>query len=125
MSVVLGYVVYLTPQIVTYMTPVAVLVGVMVTFGLMASGSQLVALKGELGPLVPRYPGLQMPVELVHGDADRTVGLDIHSRPLARQVPGAGLTVLPGIGHMLHQVATRACAERIATAERRGKSAGR
>lgn len=86
---------------------------------------QLVALKGELGPLVPRYPGLQMPVELVHGDADRTVGLDIHSRPLARQVPGAGLTVLPGIGHMLHQVATRACAERIATAERRGKSAGR
>ncbi len=47
MSVVLGYVVYLTPQIVTYMTPVAVLVGVMVTFGLMASGSQLVALKAS------------------------------------------------------------------------------
>lgn len=46
-AVVLGYVVYLTPQIVTYMTPVAVLVGVMVTFGLMASGSQLVALKAS------------------------------------------------------------------------------
>lgn len=46
-SLVFGYVVYLTPQIVTYMTPVAVLVGVMVTFGLMASGSQLVALKAS------------------------------------------------------------------------------
>lgn len=46
-AVVLGYVVYLTPQIVTYMTPIAVLVGVMVTFGLMASGSQLVALKAS------------------------------------------------------------------------------
>lgn len=74
---------------------------------------QLVALKEELRPLIPAYPALPMPVEIVHGDADRTVGLDIHSRPLARQAPHANLTVLPGIGHMLHQTATRDVVERI------------
>lgn len=76
---------------------------------------QLVALKEELRPMVPAYAGLAMPVGILHGDADRTVGLDIHSRPLARQVRQARLTVLPGIGHMLHQVATDACVTVIAT----------
>lgn len=79
---------------------------------------QLVALKEELRPMIPRYPGLAMPVELVHGDADRTVGLDIHARPFVEQVPGARLTVLPGIGHMLHQVATDAVVARIDAAAR-------
>ncbi len=74
---------------------------------------QLVALKEELRPMIPAYPGLAMPLEIVHGDADRTVGLDIHSRPLAAQLPHARLTVLPGIGHMLHQVATTQVVARI------------
>ena len=46
-----------------------------------------------------------MPVEILHGEADNTVGLEIHSAPLAAQVPHARFTRLPGIGHMLHQVA--------------------
>ncbi len=66
---------------------------------------QLEALKAQIRPMVPRYPGLAMPVEILHGDADKTVGLEIHSVPLAAEVPGARLTRLPGIGHMLHQVA--------------------
>lgn len=81
---------------------------------------QLVALKEELRPMVPAYPSLPMPVTIVHGDADTTVGLDIHSRPLARQIPHATLTVLPGIGHMIHQVATNAVAEQIGSAARQG-----
>lgn len=47
LGVVLGYLLYLSPQVITYMAPLAVLVGVMVTFGLMASGSQIVALKAS------------------------------------------------------------------------------
>lgn len=46
-GIVLGYLLYLSPQVVSYMLPLAVLVGVMVTFGLMASGSQVVALKAS------------------------------------------------------------------------------
>ncbi|MFT3974343.1 MAG: alpha/beta hydrolase [Amaricoccus sp.] len=80
---------------------------------------QLVGLKEEIRPLVPAYPRLAMPIELVHGDADRTVGLDIHSRPFARQVPQAELVVLPGVGHMLHQVATAEVAARIRATARR------
>ena len=74
---------------------------------------QLVALKEELRPIVPAYPRLPMPIEVLHGDADETVGLDIHSRPFVRQVEHARLTVLPGVGHMLHQVATPEVTARI------------
>ncbi len=80
---------------------------------------QLVALKEELRPMVPRYPRLAMPVEIVHGDADRTVGLGIHSEPLAMQLPNGRLTTLRGIGHMVHQVATGQVVERIDQAARR------
>jgi pimeloyl-ACP methyl ester carboxylesterase len=66
---------------------------------------QLSRLKDEIRPMVPRYPALAMPVEILHGEADKTVGLEIHSVPLAAQVPHARFTRLPGIGHMLHQVA--------------------
>ncbi|HQR37830.1 MAG TPA: LptF/LptG family permease, partial [Blastocatellia bacterium] len=41
------YVLYLSPQIIAYMMPLAMLVGVMVTFGLMESGSQIVAFKAS------------------------------------------------------------------------------
>ena len=78
---------------------------------------QLVALKDELRPMVAFYPRLALPVALMHGDAERTVGVDIHSRPFLRQVPHARLTILPGIGHMLHQVATAAVVAEIARPE--------
>ena len=55
--------------------------------------------------MAPRYPSLAMPVEIVHGTADTTVSLSIHSEAMARQVAGARLTRLEGIGHMPHHVA--------------------
>ena len=80
---------------------------------------QLVALKEELRPMVPAYPRLAIPIEIVHGEADRTVGLDLHSAALAQQVPQARFTRLPGIGHMLHQVATAQVVEKIDAAASR------
>jgi len=59
----------------------------------------------EIEALHPRYGEIAVPLEIVHGTADTTVGLSIHSRPLADQVPGATLTVLDGVGHMPHHVA--------------------
>jgi pimeloyl-ACP methyl ester carboxylesterase len=79
---------------------------------------QLDTLKQELRPMIPDYPKLPMPIELVHGEADTTVGLEIHSAVFARQVPHARLTRLPGIGHMLHQVATENVVARIKVAAR-------
>ncbi len=69
------------------------------------NAADLVALKGHIGRMQPRYGSMAMPVELLHGNADGVVHLDIHSRPFAETVPGARLTVLDGIGHMPHHVA--------------------
>jgi pimeloyl-ACP methyl ester carboxylesterase len=79
---------------------------------------QLASLREQVREMVPLYRRLDLPVELVHGDADVTVGFDLHSVPLARQLPHANLTRLPGIGHMVHQVATMRVIEAIDTAAR-------
>ena len=67
---------------------------------LRANAAQVAALKRQLRSMVPRYPELAIPVEIVHGAADAVVPHAVHALPLARQIPGARLTTLPGIGHM-------------------------
>ncbi|MEM9350783.1 MAG: alpha/beta hydrolase [Pseudomonadota bacterium] len=67
---------------------------------LRANGRQVHGLKPYVIEMVQDYPGITVPVEIVHGDADTTVPLQVHSIPLSEQVPGANLTVLPGVGHM-------------------------
>jgi pimeloyl-ACP methyl ester carboxylesterase len=62
--------------------------------------AQVNALRAELVTMEPRYPTLTLAIELVHGDADTIVPIDIHSRPLSQLLPNATLTVLPGTGHM-------------------------
>jgi pimeloyl-ACP methyl ester carboxylesterase len=56
----------------------------------------------EITQMVPDYAGIDMPVEVLHGDADTTVWLSIHSEPLARQIDGANLVVMEGVGHSPH-----------------------
>ena len=62
----------------------------------------------EITALHERFDAIDVPLEIVHGTADTTVGLSIHSEPLAEQVAGAHLTVLDGIGHMPHHAAPAA-----------------
>ena len=69
---------------------------------LTANTAQVNALRAELVTMQPRYPGLSLPVELIHGSADTIVPLDIHSRPLSDHLPNVTLTVLDGAGHMPH-----------------------
>lgn len=64
------------------------------------NSEQVSNLKGFLKVMSPAYRTLPMPIEIVHGTADRTVGLDIHGRRLAEDAPEANLTVLEGVGHM-------------------------
>lgn len=69
---------------------------------LRANTRQVNTLRPHVVEMAARYASLTLPVEIVHGDADVTVPLAIHSEPLSRLIPGAVLTVLPGIGHMPH-----------------------
>jgi len=49
-----------------------------------------------------RYPGLELPIEIVHGDADETVPIRVHSGPLSERLATVNLDVIPGAGHMPH-----------------------
>ncbi len=69
---------------------------------LAANAAQINSLRPQIVELEPRWPGLTLPVEMVHGTADTVVPLDIHSRPLAPRLPQATLTVIEGAGHMPH-----------------------
>lgn len=67
---------------------------------LVANARQVNGLRPQLVAMQPRYPGLDLPVELIHGDADTIVPLAIHSARLVDMLPDARLTVIPGGGHM-------------------------
>jgi pimeloyl-ACP methyl ester carboxylesterase len=68
-----------------------------------ANARQVNTLRPHIVAMAPRYASeLTLPIEILHGDLDTTVPLDIHSIPLRDAVPQAKLTVLTGVGHMPH-----------------------
>ncbi len=88
---------------------------------LRANAVQLKTLRSQLIAMAPRYGRLEMPVEILHGDADPLVDHDAHATPLVRAIPRARLTTLPGIGHMVHHAAPseiEAALDRLAAAAR-------
>jgi pimeloyl-ACP methyl ester carboxylesterase len=82
----------------------------------------------DSGLLVPsaaalerRYGQLRPPVAIVAGAEDRIVDPGLHSLRLHREVPGSGLWVVPGEGHMVHHGAAGVVAdalEAVSTAAR-------
>ncbi|MFW2541855.1 alpha/beta fold hydrolase [Primorskyibacter sp. 2E107] len=80
---------------------------------------QRAALLAEMTALSEQYDALAMPIEVLHGTADDTVGASIHSQPFAERHATAALTLLEGIGHMPHQVRPGAVIESIHRAARR------
>ena len=68
------------------------------------NGNQVVNLKKSLVAMEPHYHELTMPVEILHGLADTTVPAQIHGERLAKVLPNAHLTLIPGAGHMIHQI---------------------
>jgi pimeloyl-ACP methyl ester carboxylesterase len=73
-----------------------------------ANAEDLDNLHAALERMAPRYPSLSMPIEAVHGAADRTVWAEVHSKPLARDAQNGRLTLLEGVGHMPHHAAEEA-----------------
>lgn len=81
-----------------------------------ANTRQVNALNGYLRQMQPLYGTLTLPIEQVHGDLDTTVGLELHSRRLAADLPNAALQVLEGVGHMPHHANPDAVVAAIARA---------
>lgn len=69
--------------------------------------------------IAPGYPGLSVPVEILHGDRDWLLDIDQHGVELAEALPDGRLTPLPGVGHMAHHAridAVEAAVDRLAAA---------
>jgi pimeloyl-ACP methyl ester carboxylesterase len=69
---------------------------------LRANARQVNGLKPHVTAMAAEYPGLRLPVEILHGTADRIVPLAVHAEPMSRLLPAARLTALEGTGHMPH-----------------------
>jgi pimeloyl-ACP methyl ester carboxylesterase len=54
-----------------------------------------------------RYGELKMPVSIVAGSGDRLVDPRQHSERLNGDIAGSRLTILPGVGHMVHHADPR------------------
>ena len=75
---------------------------------LRANAQQVNALRPHVVDMQKRYGTLTMPIEMIHGDADTIVPLDIHARVLMGDVPDGRLTVIEGMGHMPQHTAPEA-----------------
>jgi pimeloyl-ACP methyl ester carboxylesterase len=71
----------------------------------LANARDLVTLKEAVREQAARYADIRLPTVVIAGDADKTVSLNIHSRPFAAAVPDAKLIVLPNVGHMVQNAA--------------------
>lgn len=87
---------------------------------LRANGLQRRHLLTQITAQAPLYGGIKIPVEILHGTADRTVAFALHADPLSQQIPQSVLTALPGIGHMPHHSALD---ETVAAVKRAAKRA--
>lgn len=68
-----------------------------------ANARQVNTLRPHIVEMSKDYDRLKgLPIEIVHGTADDTVPIDVHSRPLAQRLPNIHLTEIEGGGHMIH-----------------------
>ena len=65
-----------------------------------SASEDLVALEGELAPMIERYESLTMPVGILYGTGDRVLDHRMHGAETAAKIPGVELELIEG-GHML------------------------
>lgn len=85
----------------------------------LANAEDVVDLKAYVEALAPRYGEINAPTAIVTGDSDGVVYTHIHSLGSARDIPGAALTILEGVGHSPHHSAPDSVVEAILEVERR------
>ncbi len=86
---------------------------------LRANAQQVNSLRPHMVQMSKRYGDLDLPVEILHGDRDTIVPMDVHAVPLSTQLRGARLTALEGVGHMPHHAAPIVVIDAIDRAARR------
>ena len=77
------------------------------------NAEDIVACHAEVSQLSLRYGAIRTPVAIVTGEGDRVVYNHIHAAGCMKQIAGATLHELPGIGHSPHHSATEATMQAI------------
>lgn len=86
-----------------------------------ANAEDFVALCEAARALAPRYREVAAPTAILMGAQDSLVSANIHARSLERDIPGALLRMLPGIGHSPHFAAPETVVAAIIEADRRAR----
>jgi pimeloyl-ACP methyl ester carboxylesterase len=85
----------------------------------LANAEDVVDLKSFVVDWAPRYGEIGAPTAIVTGDSDGIVYTHIHALGCARDIPGATLTTLKGVGHSPHHSAPESVVAAILEVERR------
>ena len=85
------------------------------------NAEDVVDLAAAVAALSPRYGAVSAPTAIVTGDRDGVVYADIHSAGCARDIPGATLRVLEGVGHSPHHAAPQEVVAAILEVDRRAR----
>lgn len=73
---------------------------------LKANAEDLANTNPAVKEVAARYPGMTVPVELMHGDRDWLLDIGQHAAETVAALPDARFTPLPGVGHMAHHART-------------------
>jgi pimeloyl-ACP methyl ester carboxylesterase len=87
-----------------------------------ANAEEVADLKPFVTAQAARYGSITAPTEIITGDADGVVFTHVHSIGCARDIPGAVLTTLPGVGHSPHHSATEDVVAAIVRADERARA---
>ncbi|EBA10847.1 hydrolase, putative [Roseobacter sp. CCS2] len=86
-----------------------------------ANARQVNTSRPHVVELSQRYPELTLPIEIVHGEEDKTVPIHIHAEEIEKIVPQVNTVRLPGVGHMPHHADPDAA---VAAIDRAAQKAG-
>ncbi len=86
-----------------------------------ANARQVNTSRPQVVVLSKRYPELTLPIEIVHGEEDKTVPIHVHAEEIEKIVPQVNTTRLPGVGHMPHHAEPQVV---IAAIDRAARNAG-
>ncbi len=87
-----------------------------------ANAEDVVDAEAHVAALSPRYGAICAPTAIVTGDRDGVVYARIHSAGCARDIPGARLTTLQGVGHSPHHSAPESVAAAVLDVDARASA---
>jgi pimeloyl-ACP methyl ester carboxylesterase len=89
-----------------------------------SNAEDVVDVAAHVAVLSKRYGAIRAPTAILTGDRDRIVNPQTHATNCARDIPGATLQMLEGVGHSPHHGSPERVIEAVLEVDRRARSTG-